>query len=269
MSRRLPSWDDLARAQSTKFPFAMTLKDILEQAKNMDIIAARDRDSFDTPWRRVMLQKLSANIWLLLDEKGEVLDEPEDSCPSSGFSKETLFAEVGMEYYDFPIDQVDAQSKASDKLTTASDKLPTAADGCTEGVAGGSSASANAKPAPAPKPAQVPARPWPSISSVTPAFAPTTASSTATKIGDSLGSFDNDDEVDDEVLNAATDAAVAAVTVAVAANGGAQGVAQGRAQGTGAAQPPARRRGSDDSVRPAELCLWRWRTACGDGGDRR
>ena len=76
MSRRLPSWDDLARAQSTKFrPFAMTLKDILEQAKNMDIIAARDRDSFDTPWRRVMLQKLSANIWLLLDEKGEVLDE--------------------------------------------------------------------------------------------------------------------------------------------------------------------------------------------------
>jgi hypothetical protein len=39
----------------------MTLKDILEQAKNMDIIAARDRDSFDTPWRRVMLQKLSRN----------------------------------------------------------------------------------------------------------------------------------------------------------------------------------------------------------------
>ena len=44
-----------------------------------------------------------------------------------------------MEYYDFPIDQVDAQSKASDKLPTASDKLPTAADCCTEGVAGGSS----------------------------------------------------------------------------------------------------------------------------------
>jgi hypothetical protein len=97
MSRRLLSWDDLARAQSTKFPFAMTLKDILEQAKNKDIIAARDRDSFDSPWRRVMLQKLAANIWLLLDEKGEVLDEPEDSCPSSGFSSETLVAEVGME----------------------------------------------------------------------------------------------------------------------------------------------------------------------------
>jgi hypothetical protein len=170
MSRRLLSWDDLARAQSTKFPFAMTLKDILEQAKNKDIIAARDRDSFDSPWRRVMLQKLAANIWLLLDEKGEVLDEPEDSCPSSGFSKETLFAEVGMEYYDFPIDKVDAQSKASDKLPTAGARR-------TEEVAGSSSASASASaPVSAPKPVTAVFRGGMAVSAVTKAVAPTMSS---------------------------------------------------------------------------------------------
>eukprot|EP00900_Chrysochromulina_parva_P006390 jgi/Chrpa1/15752/Chrysochromulina_OHIO_Genome00026249-RA len=183
----------------------MTLKDILEQAKNMDIIAARDRDSFDTPWRRVMLQKLSANIWLLLNEKGEVLDEPEDSCPSSGFSKETLFAEVGMEYYDFPIDKVDAQSNASDKL-------PTAGARSSEDVAGSSSAGTMRAGWP------------PSIASCPPpqAFAPTMsspkasapkapvskASTRATKVGGSLNSHD-DDDLNDEALNAAADAAVA------------------------------------------------------------
>jgi hypothetical protein len=58
-----PCRDDLARAQSTKFPFAMTPKDFLEQAEAMDIIAAPDRDSFTTPWRRVMIQKLSATYF--------------------------------------------------------------------------------------------------------------------------------------------------------------------------------------------------------------
>ena len=92
----------MAIAQKLKFPRALTLKDVLQQAKVKDIIAVRDRESFTTPWRRVMLKKM-ASFWLLLDEKGKVLNEPE-CCPSTGFTQESLFEEVGMEYYDFPLD---------------------------------------------------------------------------------------------------------------------------------------------------------------------
>ena len=93
----------MAIAQKLKFPRALTLKDVLQQAKVKDIIAVRDRESFTTPWRRVMLKKM-ASFWLLLDEKGKVLNEPE-CCPSTGFTQESLFEEVGMEYYDFPLDE--------------------------------------------------------------------------------------------------------------------------------------------------------------------
>ena len=52
-----------------------------------------------------MLKKM-ARFWLLLDEKGKVLNEPE-CCPSTArfVTQESLFEEVGMEYYDFPLDE--------------------------------------------------------------------------------------------------------------------------------------------------------------------
>ena len=74
------------------------------RAKVNDIVAARDRDSFSDPWRRVLLKKVSKTTWLLLDDKGKVHDEAD--CPCSGFTEESLLEEAGMDYYDFPFDDV-------------------------------------------------------------------------------------------------------------------------------------------------------------------
>ena len=80
----------MAEAQKLKFPRALTFKDILESTKVNEIVAARDRESFAVPWRRVMLKKVDESTWLLLDENGTVLDEPDDSCPCKGFSQDSL-----------------------------------------------------------------------------------------------------------------------------------------------------------------------------------
>ena len=59
-----------------------------------------------------MLKKVDESTWLLLDENGTVLDEPDDSCPCKGFSQDSLFAEAGMDYYEFPFDEVETADQA-------------------------------------------------------------------------------------------------------------------------------------------------------------
>ena len=65
-----------------------------------------------------MLKKVDEGTWLLLDENGTVLDEPADSCPCKGFSQDSLFAEAGMDYYEFPFDEVEDADPALDKAAS-------------------------------------------------------------------------------------------------------------------------------------------------------
>ena len=102
--RSVTKWLEIATAQKLRPLWANEFKDVLVRAKVNDIVAARDRDSFSEPWRRVLLKKVSKTTWLLLDENGKALDEPD--CPCSGFTEKSLLEEAGMDYYDFPFDDV-------------------------------------------------------------------------------------------------------------------------------------------------------------------
>ena len=102
--RSVTKWLEIATAQKLRPLWANEFKDVLVRAKVNDIVAARDRDSFSEPWRRVLLKKVSKTTWLLLDENGKVLDEPD--CPCSGFTEKSLLEEAGMDYYDFPFDDI-------------------------------------------------------------------------------------------------------------------------------------------------------------------
>ena len=105
MPRSTLTWMEIATAQKKKSLWAKEVKDLLAVAKVNDIVAARDRESFSEPWRRVLLKKVSKTSWLLLDDKGKVLDEPD--CPCGGFTEASLLEEAGMDYYAFPFDQID------------------------------------------------------------------------------------------------------------------------------------------------------------------
>lgn len=100
--RSVTKWLEIATAQKLRPLWANEFKDVLVRAKVNDIVAARDRDSFSEPWRRVLLKKVSKTTWLLLDENGKALDD----CPCSGFTEKSLLEEAGMDYYDFPFDDV-------------------------------------------------------------------------------------------------------------------------------------------------------------------
>jgi len=102
--RSVTKWLEIATAQKLRPLWANEFKDVLVRAKVNDIVVARDRDSFSEPWRRVLLKKVSKTTWLLLDENGKALDEPD--CPCSGFTEKSLLEEAGMDYYDFPFDDV-------------------------------------------------------------------------------------------------------------------------------------------------------------------
>ena len=80
MSRSSTKWMEIATAQKVRPIWAKEIKDVLMRAKVNDIVAARDRDSFSEPWRRVLLKKVSKTTWLLLDENGKALDEPDCPC---------------------------------------------------------------------------------------------------------------------------------------------------------------------------------------------
>ena len=61
-----------------------------------------DRNSFvDESWCKVILQRTGGSSWVLCDEHGEVLDEPEAGCPRGGFSTECFLADLDDKYYSF------------------------------------------------------------------------------------------------------------------------------------------------------------------------
>ena len=80
MSRSSRTWIEVAEAQKVTPPWVKEIKDVLARANVNDIMAARDRESFSDPWRRVLLKKVSKSTWVLLDENGKALDEPDCPC---------------------------------------------------------------------------------------------------------------------------------------------------------------------------------------------
>ena len=85
------TWIEVAEAQKVTPPWAKEIKeetDVLKEIKDVlarvnvnTIVAARDRESFSDPWRRVLLKKVSKSTWVLLDENGKALDEPDRVWP--------------------------------------------------------------------------------------------------------------------------------------------------------------------------------------------
>ena len=75
------TWIEVAEAQKVTPPWVKEIKDVLARANVNDIVAARDRESFSDPWRRVLLKKVSKSTWVLLDENGKALDEPDRVWP--------------------------------------------------------------------------------------------------------------------------------------------------------------------------------------------
>ena len=75
--RSSKTWIEVAEAQKVTPPWVKEIKDVLARANVNDIVAARDRESFSDPWRRVLLKKVSKSTWVLLDENGKALDEPD------------------------------------------------------------------------------------------------------------------------------------------------------------------------------------------------
>ena len=61
-------------------PFAHVSARECERYRGRARNCARDRESFSDPWRRVLLKKVSKSTWVLLDENGKALDEPDCPC---------------------------------------------------------------------------------------------------------------------------------------------------------------------------------------------
>lgn len=145
MPRSTLTWMEIATAQKKKSLGAKEVKDLLAVAKVNDIVAARDRESFSEPWRRVLLKKVSTTSWLLLDDKGKVLDEPD--CPCGGFTEASLLEEAGMDYYAFPFDQIDGDAFNADDDDVDDEALFAAADDAVAATAAATSAFKPAKAA--------------------------------------------------------------------------------------------------------------------------
>ena len=65
------------------------LKDLVQSATVGEVLAVRDRNEHDGDWRRrqVFLRQESEDTWKLYDEFGETIDEPDDGCPETGFTR--------------------------------------------------------------------------------------------------------------------------------------------------------------------------------------
>ena len=66
-----------------------------------DTIALQDRNHHEHPWRKIYLWRIEHDKWRLYDENHFGLDDDEDGCPFSGFSTESILADIGMHYYTY------------------------------------------------------------------------------------------------------------------------------------------------------------------------
>ena len=98
------AWETLQRRQPIE-----DVEDLKEAVQSGDRssfrkgIAVLDRNDLETSaWRRVILaphmDSEDATAWRLMDENGEVLDEPSSGCPASGFSTESVLLDIGTEF---------------------------------------------------------------------------------------------------------------------------------------------------------------------------
>ena len=99
--QQLPPWGEAAieLAEWLVGDGADAVKEAVEECEVGAALAVEDWIPPDGPWRKVFLLRQADNKWVLLDEGGAVLDEPDAGCPASGFSKESLLADVGLDYY--------------------------------------------------------------------------------------------------------------------------------------------------------------------------
>ena len=68
---------------------------LVESTATGGALAMFDRNSFvDESWRKVILQRTGGSCWVLCDEHGEVLDEPDEGCPRGGFSTDVFDGEI-------------------------------------------------------------------------------------------------------------------------------------------------------------------------------
>ena len=64
-----------------------------------DTIALQDRNHHEHHWRKIYLCRMEHDKWRLYDVNHFDLDENEDGCPFSGFSTESILADIGMHFY--------------------------------------------------------------------------------------------------------------------------------------------------------------------------
>ena len=91
---------------------------LVESIATGGALAMFDRNSFlDESWRKVILQRTGGSCWVLCDERGEVLDEPDEGCPRGGFSTESFLADLDAKFYSFffQLPEADSEDKQHDE----------------------------------------------------------------------------------------------------------------------------------------------------------
>ena len=80
------------------------IKEVIDTLAKGDYIALLDRNDLEAPLRKVFLRREDDedDRYTLHDEHGTLIDEPEAGCPGAGFTKESVLADVGMDYYVAP-----------------------------------------------------------------------------------------------------------------------------------------------------------------------
>ena len=68
------------------------LRKIVENTQDTHLLALLDKNSETSEWRKIWLFKASDDRWLLLDEEGERLDEPDYGCAAEGFTTGSILS---------------------------------------------------------------------------------------------------------------------------------------------------------------------------------
>ena len=103
--RGAQSWEDLyadlrAYIRESESARGVALWEFIHRVEAGDSIALYDRNSLGTnDWRKVIVQKASGNSWILCDEHGAVLDEPDDGCARSGFTTDSFEGDLDAGFY--------------------------------------------------------------------------------------------------------------------------------------------------------------------------
>ena len=92
-------WEDEAMRTAHRAAASDGLKDLVQSATVGEVLAVRDRNEHDGNWRQVFLHQESEDTWKLHDDFGETIDEPDDGCPETGFTTESVLSDVGMDFY--------------------------------------------------------------------------------------------------------------------------------------------------------------------------